>query len=150
MVHDIVQNLRWFASDKIGITMNFRHRYGSAVIVGGSALLCAWASMAGNLSFLDRTVAAKLSREDYQLQSETAQQLLADGAVGQQRAWSNPNTSASGTIRVVKIFTSTEGFACKTLRAKSVAGGRRGQITVPVCEVKPGDWTIHADAKPGT
>jgi surface antigen len=111
------------------------------VCLGGTAL-------AGNLSFLNNSAASKLNDDDVRLMQETAMSLLKDGTVGQSQNWSNPNSTAKGTITVMKVFQSTEGFACKSLRIENSAGGWHGRSTYPVCQVPPGEWKIYSNAKP--
>lgn len=127
-----------------------RIRLGFVFVVAVLAGFASSASMAANFSFLNRSVAAKFDAEDHRLQADTAMALLKQGAVGDSKDWENPKTSANGTISVMKIFVSSEGFACKSLRVRSSAAGRKGQATYSVCEIKPGEWKIHSAAKPAT
>jgi surface antigen len=106
------------------------------------------AALAGNLSFLNNSAASKFNEEDVQIMQTTAFNLLKDGTVGQSQEWANPNTTAKGTITVLKVFQSTEGFACKSLRLESSAGGWHGRSTYPVCQIPPGGWKIYTGAKP--
>jgi surface antigen len=113
------------------------------------ALICvSGTALAGNLSFLNNSPASKLNDDDVQLMQTTAMSLLKDGTVGQSQSWANPNSTAKGTITVVKVFQSTEGFACKSLRIENSAGGWNNRATYPVCQVPPGEWKIYSNAKP--
>jgi hypothetical protein len=103
---------------------------------------------AGNLSFLNNSAASKLSEEDVQIMQTTAFNLLKDGTVGQSQEWSNPNSTAKGKVTVVKVFQSTEGFACKTIRLENSAGGWHDRSTYPVCQIPPEGWKIYTGAKP--
>jgi surface antigen len=121
---------------------------GCALGVLLAALYFNGTALAGNLSFLDNSAASKFNDDDVRIMQTTAFNLLKDGTVGQSQDWANPNSTAKGTITVVKIFQSTEGFACKTIRLESSAGGWHGRSTYPVCQIPPGDWKIYTGAKP--
>jgi hypothetical protein len=103
---------------------------------------------AGNLSFLRNSAASKLTDEDVQIMQTTAFNLLKDGTAGQSQEWSNPNSTAKGKVTVVKVFQSTEGFACKTIRLENSAGGWHDRSTYPVCQIPPEGWKIYTGAKP--
>ena len=103
---------------------------------------------AGNLGFLENSPMANLDAEDTRLLKDAASTLLSTGAAGATRKWENPKSGDGGLVTVERIFSSSEGFACKTLRFENHAGGWQGKYTAPVCEIKPGDWKIHAEAKP--
>jgi surface antigen len=104
---------------------------------------------AGNLSFLSNSAASRFNDDDVRIMQTTAFNLLKDGTAGQSQDWANPNSTAKGTITVVKVFKSTEGFACKSLRLENSAGGWHGRSTYAVCQIPPGDdWKIYSGAKP--
>jgi surface antigen len=103
---------------------------------------------AGNLGFLAKTAVGKFSADDLRILQATALTLLKDGATGQSQEWSNPNSTAKGTLTIVKVFNSTEGYLCKSVRSENSANGLHGRATYPVCEIQPGDWKLHSQAKP--
>jgi surface antigen len=105
-------------------------------------------AVAGDLSFLKNSPESKFNADDVRIMNTTAKNLLNGGTVGQSQDWANPNSTAKGTITVVKMFQSAEGFSCKSLRVDNSAGGWQGQATYPVCEVQPGTWKIYTSAKP--
>jgi surface antigen len=123
-------------------------RFGCAIGLLLSLLCSNGAALAGNLSFLNNSAASKFNDDDVKIMQATAVNLLKDGTAGQSQDWANPNSTAKGTITVVKVFQSTEGFACKTLRLENSAGGWHGRSTHPVCQVSPGEWKIYSGAKP--
>jgi surface antigen len=123
-------------------------RFGFVISVSLALLCLNGTALAGNLSFLNNSAASKFNADDVKLLQATAMTLLKDGTAGQSQDWANPNSTAKGTITVVKVFQSTEGFACKTLRLENSAGGWHGRSTYPVCQVTPGEWKIHSGAKP--
>jgi surface antigen len=105
-------------------------------------------AISGNLGFLENSPMANLDAEDTRLLKDAASTLLSTGAAGATRQWENPKSGDGGLVTVVRMFSSSEGFACKTLRFENHAGGWQGKYTAPVCEIKPGDWKIYAEAKP--
>ncbi len=105
---------------------------------------------AASLGFLSKSAEGKFNDEDVRILRATALSLLKDGVLGQSQDWSNPNSTAHGTLKIVKVFQSTEGFSCKSLRVENLASGLRNLATYSVCEVQPGDWKIHTQAKPAT
>jgi surface antigen len=129
---------------------NPRRLVRNALLTGLLALTYAAGASAVELGFLVNTVAAKLNEQDMKLMRQAALDLLKDGEVGASRDWANPKSTATGKITVVKIFKSTEGYACKSLRSAASAGGLRGQDVYRVCEVRPGTWRIYAGARPAT
>jgi|SRR5882672_9760861 len=123
-------------------------RFGCAIGVLLALFCFNGTALAGNLSFLNNSAASKFNEDDVKIMQATAMNLLQDGIAGQSQDWANPNSTAKGTIKVVKVFQSTEGFACKTLRLENSAGGWHGRSTYPVCQVPPGEWKIYSGAKP--
>jgi surface antigen len=103
---------------------------------------------AAGLGFLARSAEGKFSDDDVRIPRATASTLLTDGVPGQSQDWKNPNTTAHGTLTIVKVFQSTEGFSCKSLRVENFAAGLQNRATYAVCEVHPGHWKLHTQAKP--
>jgi len=114
------------------------------------ALATGVAGNAGNLSFLANTPSAHFNDEDRRLLREAAMSLLLHEDVGASREWRNPQSSASGKIKITKAFDSTDGFKCKVLRVDNSAGGWQGRASYAVCEIHPGEWKLHPDAKPNS
>jgi hypothetical protein len=119
-------------------------------LVSNVQLVVPHGACAASLSFLAKSAEGKFNEEDVRILRATALGLLNSGVLGQSQDWSNPNSSAHGTIKVVKVFKSTEGFSCKSLRVDNSASGLSNRSTFPVCEVHPGDWKIYAGAEPET
>jgi hypothetical protein len=120
------------------------------IMISAALLAGARHATAASLSFLARSAEGKFNDEDVRILRATALTLLKDGVLGQSQDWSNPNSTAHGTLKIVKVFQSTEGFSCKSLRVENNASGLQNRATYPICEVHPGDWKIHTQAKPET
>jgi hypothetical protein len=123
-----------------------------AVCIMAIAVLLAAArgASAASLGFLSRSAEGKFTDEDVRILQATALSLLSGGVLGQSQDWSNPNSTAHGTLTIVKVFQSAEGFSCKSLRVENRASGLLNRLTFPVCEIRPGDWKIHVQARPET
>jgi hypothetical protein len=106
------------------------------------------AAVAANLNFLADSPTSHFNEEDVRLLREAAMSLLMDETVGASREWRNPHSTASGKLRITKAFESTDGFKCKVLRSDTSAAGLNGRATFAICEIQPGDWKLHPDAKP--
>jgi hypothetical protein len=124
--------------------------YGLVVGIMLTAVLLAGPrdASAASLGFLSRSAEGKFNDEDVRILQATALTLLNGGVLGQSQDWSNPNSTAHGTLKIVKVFQSAEGFSCKSLRVENNASGLQNRATYPVCEVRPGDWKIHTQAAP--
>jgi hypothetical protein len=122
----------------------------ACIMITAVLLVAARGASAASLGFLSRSAEGKFNDEDVRILQETALSLLNDGVIGQSQEWSNPNSTAHGTLKIVKVFQSTEGFSCKSLRVENSASGLHNRATYPVCEVRPGNWKIHTQAKPET
>ncbi len=107
-------------------------------------------AFAASLGFLSKSAEGKFNDDDVRILQATALSLLSDGALGQSQDWANPNSTAHGTLTIVKVFRSTEGFSCKSLRVENNAAGLHSRATFPVCEIHTGDWKIHTQAEPQT
>ena len=124
------------------------HALIACVLVTSVLLNVPRGAFAGSLNFLSKSAEGKFNEDDVRILQATALSLLSSGALGQSQDWSNPNSTAHGTIKIVKVFKSTEGYSCKSLRVENNAsGGLHNQATFPVCEIHPGDWKIHTQAK---
>ncbi len=124
------------------------HALIACVLVTSVLLNVPRGAFAGSLSFLSKSAEGKFNDDDVRILQATALGLLSSGVLGQSQDWSNPNSTAHGTITIVKVFKSTEGYSCKSLRVEnSASGGLHNKATFPVCEVHPGDWKIHTQAK---
>lgn len=119
----------------------------ACVLVSTVLLVAPRGAFAGNLGFLSKSAEGKFNDDDVRILQTTALSLLNSGTLGQSQDWSNPNSTAHGTIKIMKVFKSAEGYSCKSLRVENSATGLHNQGTFPVCEINPGDWKIYTQAK---
>jgi hypothetical protein len=124
------------------------HALIACVLVTTVLLVIPRMGSAASLGFLSESAEGKFNDDDVRILRSTAWSLLKDGVLGQSQDWSNPNSTAHGKITIVKIFQSTEGFSCKSLRVENIATGLHNRATYPVCQIHPEDWKIYTQAKP--
>ena len=91
---------------------------------------------------------AHFNDEDVRLLREAALSLLLHEEVGASGEWHNPSSTDSGKVNIAKAFSSTDGFRCEVLRVDNSAAGWHGRASYAVCEIHPGDWKLHPDARP--
>ena len=70
--------------------------------------------------------------------------------VGDARSWENPATGNGGTIKLLKVFTSTDGRDCRRLRMDNHAKSLKGSTKQIVCATPDGKWMLDAGAQPAT
>ncbi len=126
------------------------HELMLGVVVAAVLTIAAHGAFAAGLGFLASSAEGKFNDEDVRIMQASALTLLNDGVLGQSQEWSNPNSTAHGTLTIVKVFQSAEGFPCKSLRVENSASGLQNRVTFPVCKVHSGAWKIHAQATPQT
>lgn len=62
----------------------------------------------------------------------------AEGPAGESLQWSNPKTTAQGSVRLLKSYERADIGTCRDLGGQSTARGRTSSFQVTVCR-KPGD-----------
>ncbi len=130
------------------ISEHYRWRVVPALFAALALCATRVAAPTTNLSFLANSPMFHFNAEDTRLQREAALSLLMQGDVGASREWRNPDSTASGTLKITKAFESADGFKCAVLRIDNSAAGVHGRSSHTVCEIHPGDWKLHPDAKP--
>ena len=92
-------------------------------------------------AFLGREVGKSLDRADiaYAEQANTRAQ---SGPIGQQIAWSNPQTGNSGTVVPVREGTDRSGAYCREFQQTVVIGGKSEQAYGQACRQPDGSWKV--------
>ncbi|MEI6302352.1 MAG: RT0821/Lpp0805 family surface protein [Betaproteobacteria bacterium] len=93
-----------------------------------------------NLSFMSDSPFTYFTPEDHKIFGEARTDILSKGADGESRKWSNPATTASGSLKVMKTFKRAD-VTCRTLHMSSRAKGRTASGQYNFCEKTPGTWT---------
>jgi surface antigen len=93
-----------------------------------------------NLSFMSDSPYSYFTPEDHKIFGEARVDILSKGADGESRKWSNPATTASGTLKIMKTF-KRAAVTCRTLYISNRAKGRAASGQYNFCEKTPGTWT---------
>ena len=94
----------------------------------------------GLTSPLRNTPAERFNEEDNRMLVAAARKALEEAPENQPVDWANPATNHRGDATVTKSFES-QGRACKELRLRNEADGRRGESRVNACQVD-GKWRL--------
>lgn len=83
---------------------------------------------------LKNTPAERFDEEDLRLFLEAGRKALNDTPDNQSVTWENPATKAGGELTVLKSYES-KGQACKSVRVRNHAEGRKNDVTLNACRV---------------
>jgi surface antigen len=108
----------------------------------GAAATCAYAQIG---SVFKGTPAELFNEEDSRRLVAAMNKALDEGLENQPVAWSNPKTNHRGDATVTKSFES-KGRACKEVRLRNEAGGRKGESNVSACQVD-GRWRLMGSSQ---
>jgi hypothetical protein len=100
-----------------------------------------------NLGDLRDAPSAKFQPADFDMLWATIAE-VSSGKVGDARAWENAATGNGGTIKLLKVFKSTDGRNCRRLRMDNHAKSLKGSTKQTVCATPEGKWMLDADARP--
>jgi len=117
----------------------------SLLILGAFAGDRAWAQ--ANLGELRDAPSAKFQHADFDLLWTTVDE-VSKAKVGTSKTWENAATGAGGTIKLLKVFNSTDGRDCRRLRVDNHAKSLKGSTKQTVCATPEGKWVLDAGAKP--
>jgi surface antigen len=104
-----------------------------------AALVATTSASAANLGYLNDSPIARFTDQDMQLFKLTVNAALDDGADGEVRSWSNPDTKAGGEIKAIKSFKRGE-VPCRRVEIKNVAKGRSASGQYNFCKQATGKW----------
>jgi surface antigen len=111
----------------------------------GLALSGAAVAQGGVHSLLKDTPAERFTRQDTELMMDAVNKTLEGAPQDQPVAWANPATSASGDVTMMRAFES-RGRACKELRVRNEAAGRKGETQMTACQVD-GKWRLLSSSQ---
>ncbi|HEU4778995.1 MAG TPA: RT0821/Lpp0805 family surface protein [Steroidobacteraceae bacterium] len=115
-----------------------------AVSAGAASLALAQS----NLGYLRDAPSAKFTAQDFELLWAAVDDVSASRNAGTTKTWVNTATGSGGTIKLLGVFTSTDGRDCRRLRVDNYAKSLKGSSTQNVCAHKDGTWLLDADARP--
>jgi 17 kDa outer membrane surface antigen len=105
------------------------------------------ASAQTNLGDLRDAPSAKFGPADFDMLWATIDE-VSRGKVGDARTWQNTATGNGGTIKLLKVFQSTDGRHCRRLRMDNHAMSLKGSTKQTVCATPEGKWMLDAGAQP--
>ena len=118
-----------------------------------ATLLVLGASLTGtalaqtNLGDLHDAPSARFQPADFDMLWATIDE-VSRGKVGDARTWENAASGNGGTIKLLKVFRSTDGRDCRRLRMDNHANSLKGSTRQTVCATPEGKWMLDADARP--
>ena len=105
-------------------------------------------SMAGNLSFLDKSVVSNLKQEDMKLLMESVDKVLDSPEPRATGSWSNAQTGNSGEVAVTGQFTATDGHPCKNINVLTRTSKMQGKADYILCQVPGRGWLLNPEERP--
>ena len=119
----------------------------AALLIAGAAVLGA-AIAQTNLGDLRDAPSAKFKPADFDLLWAAVDEVSRDKVIGDAKKWENAATGNGGTIKLLKVFISTDGRDCRRLRVDNHAKSLKGSTKQIVCATPEGKWMLDAGAKP--
>jgi 17 kDa outer membrane surface antigen len=101
-----------------------------------------------NLGFLHDAPSGKFNAQDFEMFWAAVDEVSASKQTGATKSWANSATGSGGTIKLLNVFTSTDGRDCRRLRVENYAKSFKGASTQNVCRHTDGTWLLDADARP--
>jgi surface antigen len=89
---------------------------------------------------------AKFTADDFRMQREAQDSVLASTDIGTTRSWENPATGNSGSIKLLRSFQSSDGRECKRIQITNQAGPSKAVSTMNMCRNGAGPWRIDSTA----
>lgn len=110
--------------------------------IAAIAGLLVWqAAPAQNLGFLERSPVAYLTPEDKEILADAFHELLSEHADGETVEWRNERTGHFGSLTVLDTHDDL-GTTCRTVRARTTAGGIEGGGRYRLCLAEDGSWVF--------
>jgi surface antigen len=119
--------------------MRLEHRIFKLLLLAAFA----WSApaAASNVSFMHDTPYTHFTKKDHEIFDAALQGMLKQGADGETRNWSNPDSKAGGSLKVIKSFKRGE-TACRRLSIANKAKGRSASGQYNFCEQATGEWKL--------
>jgi len=100
-----------------------------------------------NLGSLSDAPSAKFNAQDFEMFWAAVDEVSASKQAGATKSWVNAATGNGGAIKLLNVFTSTDGRDCRRLRVENYAKSLKGASTQIVCAHTDGTWLLDADAR---
>jgi hypothetical protein len=101
-----------------------------------------------NLGDLRDAPSGKFKAEDFDMLWAAVDEVSRGKTIGAVKKWENPATGNGGAIKLLKVFTSTDGRDCRGLRIDNHAKSLKGSTKQVVCADADGKWILDAGAHP--
>ena len=101
-----------------------------------------------NLGYLRDAPSGKFTAQDFEMFWLAVDEVSTGKKTGATKGWDNAATGSGGTIKLLNVFTSTDGRDCRRLRVENYAKSLKGATTQIVCAHTDGTWLLDADARP--
>ena len=101
-----------------------------------------------NLGQLSDAPSAKFTAQDFELFWAAVDEVSASKTPGATKSWESSATGNGGTLKVLNVFTSTDGRDCRRLRVDNHANSLKGSTKQIVCATPEGRWLLDAGARP--
>ena len=101
-----------------------------------------------NLGYLRDAPSGKFNAQDFEIFWAAVDEVSASKQTGATKSWANAATGSGGTIKLLNVFTSTDGRDCRRLHVENYAKSLKGATTQNVCRHTDGTWLLDADARP--
>ncbi|HEU5134810.1 MAG TPA: DVU3141 family protein [Steroidobacteraceae bacterium] len=99
-----------------------------------------------NLGELRDAPSAKFTARDFEMLWATVDE-VSRAKPGTVKKWANADTGSGGAIKLLKVFTSTDGRDCRGLRIDNYARSLKGSSKQIVCADPEGKWMLDANAR---
>ena len=101
-----------------------------------------------NLGQLNDAPSAKFTAQDFEMFWAAVDEVSASKTAGNSKSWENTATGNGGSIKLLNVFTSTDGRDCRRLRVDNYSKSLKGATTQIVWRTRDGTWLLDADARP--
>jgi hypothetical protein len=101
-----------------------------------------------NLGDLRDAPSGKFKPEDFDMLWAAVDEVSRGKTIGAVKTWENAATGNGGAIKLLNVFTSTDGRDCRRLRIDNHAKSLKGSTKQIVCADPEGKWVLDAGAKP--
>jgi len=101
-----------------------------------------------NLGELRDAPTSKFTPQDFEMLWAAVGEISRDKKTGEIKTWENAATGNGGTLKLLSVFTSTDGRDCRRLRVDNHSKKLKGSSKQIVCANPDGKWMLDSDARP--
>jgi surface antigen len=113
-------------------------------VAAAACLLAAPATWSANLWFIEDTPLGTMTHEDRQMYKSALDDALTSGAVGETKAWKNPETGNFGSVKVIKDFSRQES-ACRRVETFAQTKQIKNRARWNFCRQPSGEWKVVSE-----